>query len=287
MSWMKRIGSIARRGQSERDLNEELQYHIELKTQDNIEAGMSPEEARYAALRAFGGVEQKKEACRDADRLRWIEDSIRDLRFGLRQLRRNPGFTAVAVITLALGIGANTAIFSLVDVALFRPLPIAKPEQVVRLTDGATKGVSTSGFVSFPSYLLYRDDSGAFSGMAAYLDRLPVNISANSLGSERIDAGMVTGNYFQTLGVKAAIGRVIGPDDDTLGSMPVVMLSHDFLQRRFAADAKVLGTTILVDGQQFTIVGVTPSGFGGVSFENLPGIWIPMTYGFQIDPLLK
>jgi len=210
-----------------------------------------------------------------------------DVCYGVRRLRRNLGFAAIAVFTVALGIGANTAIFSLVDVVLFRPLPIAKPEQVVRLTNGETKGVSSWGFVSFPSYLRYRDDSEAFSGIAAYLDRLPVNISSKSLGSERIDAGMVTGNYFQTLGVKAAIGRVILPDDDKPGSMPVVMLSHDFLQRRFPPDAKVLGMTVLIDGQQSRVVGVTPSGFGGVSFENLPQIWIPMTYGFQVDPLLK
>jgi putative ABC transport system permease protein len=210
-----------------------------------------------------------------------------DFCYGVRRLQKNLGFAAIAVFTLALGIGANAAIFSLVDVVLFRPLPIANPEQLVRLTSGDIKGVSSWGFVSFPSYLRYRDDSEAFSGMAAYLDRLPVNFSSKSFGAERIDAGMVTGNYFQTLGVKAAIGRVILPDDDKPGSVPVVMLSHDFMQRRFSSDAKVLGMTVIVDGQQFTIVGVTPSGFGGVSFENLPEIWMPMTYGFQVDPLLK
>ncbi|MGH9738672.1 MAG: ADOP family duplicated permease [Candidatus Acidiferrales bacterium] len=282
-----RIRGIFSSRRLDSDFQQELASHLAMLEEENLRRGLPPGEARRQARLRLGADAPLRETHHELRTLPWLESFLQDVRFGVRILRKSPGFTAVAILTLALGIGANTAIFSLVDVALFRPLPIAKPEQVVRLTDGATKGVSTSGFVSFPSYLLYRDDSGAFSGMAAYLDRLPVNISANSLGSERIDAGMVTGNYFQTLGVKAAIGRVIGPDDDTLGSMPVVMLSHDFLQRRFAADAKVLGTTILVDGQQFTIVGVTPSGFGGVSFENLPGIWIPMTYGFQIDPLLK
>jgi putative ABC transport system permease protein len=210
-----------------------------------------------------------------------------DIRYGIRVLRNSPGFAIIAVLTLAFGIGANTAIFSLVDVVLFRPLPIAKPSEVVRLASGRTRGEARWGFVSFPSYLQYRDRSDAFSSMASYLDRFPVNVSAGKLGAERVDAGMVTGNYFQTLGVNAALGRVIAPEDDSLSATPIVMLSHDFWRRRFSADAKVLGTTVIVDGQQFTIVGITPTGFGGASFENLPEIWLPMTYGFQSDPLLK
>src|SRR6266403_2838915 len=210
-----------------------------------------------------------------------------DIRYGMRMLRNNLGFASIAVLTLALGIGANTAVFSLVDVVLFRSLPIAKPNEVVRLVSGRTRGEARWGFVSFPSYLQYRDHDNAFSGMASYLDRLPVNVSAGKLGSERIDAGMVTGNYFQTLGVTAALGRVIVPEDDNPSAAPIVMLSHDFWRRSFSGDARVLGTTVIVDGQQFTVVGVTPAGFGGASFENLPEIWLPMNYGFQIDPLLK
>ena len=210
-----------------------------------------------------------------------------DIRFGIRTLRHSPGFATIAVLTLALGIGANTAIFSLVDVVLIRPLPITKPSEVVRLANGRTKGEARAGFVSFPSYLEYRDHSDAFSGMAAYLDRLPVNVSTGKLGAERVDAGMVTGNYFQTLGVNAALGRVIVPQDDNPSAEPVVMLSHDFWHRHFSSDPSVLGTTAIVDGKQFAIVGITPPSFGGVSFENLPEIWLPMSHGFQIDPLLK
>jgi putative ABC transport system permease protein len=210
-----------------------------------------------------------------------------DLRFGIRMLAKNPGFMAVGMLTLALGIGANIAIFSLVDVVLFRPLPIAKPSEVVRIAAGRTKSEASGGWMSFPSYLQYRDNADAFSGLAAYLDRLPVNFSAGNLGSERIDAGMITGNYFQTLGVKAERGRTIAPADDYPGAAPVIMLSHDLWRRHFPTGANILGTVVIVDGQQFTVVGITPAGFGGVSFENFPGIWLPMSYGFRIDPLLK
>ncbi|HEV2246057.1 MAG TPA: permease prefix domain 1-containing protein, partial [Terriglobia bacterium] len=133
MGWLNRIAAIARHRKLERELDEELQHHIELKTQENIAAGMPPEEARYAALRAFGKLEQKKEECRDADRLRWLEDIIQDVRYGLRQLRRNPGFTAVAVITLAFGIGANAAIFSVIQALLLRSLPVPNPQELLQV----------------------------------------------------------------------------------------------------------------------------------------------------------
>jgi len=210
-----------------------------------------------------------------------------DIRYGMRMLRNNPGFAIISVLTLALGIGANVTIFSLVDVVLFRPLPITKPSEVVRLTTGRTRGEAFWGFVSFPTYERYRNSSAVFSSMASYIDRLPVNVSAGELVAERVDAGMVTGDYFQLLGVNAAHGRVIVPEDDSPGAVPVVMLSDNFWRRYFFANAGVLGTTVTVDGQQFTVVGITPPGFGGVSFENLPEIWMPMAYGFQIDPLLK
>ena len=216
-----------------------------------------------------------------------LEAVMKDLRYGLRMLRRNPGFTAIAVITLALGIGANTAVFSLVDVVLFRPLPIHKPGEVVRVLTGDQQGDTRGLFLSFPGYLRYRDHLSSLSSLAAYVDRFPVNLSAGRQGTERVDCGMVTGNYFQMLGVNAALGRVILPDDDHAGANPVVMLSYSYWRRHFPADASVLGTTVIVDGQPFTVVGVAPAGFGGVSFENLPEVWLPMSYAFQVDPLLK
>jgi len=160
-----------------------------------------------------------------------------DIHYGMRMLRNNPGFAIISVLPLALGIGANVTIFSLVDVVLFRPLPITKPSEVVRLTTGRTRGEAFGGFVSFPTYQQYRNRSAVFSSMASYIDRLPVNVSAGKLGAERVDAGMVTGDYFQLLGVNAAHGRVIVPEDDSAGAVPVVMLSDNFWRRYFFANA--------------------------------------------------
>lgn len=217
-----------------------------------------------------------------------LENILQDLRHAARTFRKNPGFAIVAMLTLALGIGANTAIFSIVDVLLFRPLPVSKPNEIVRIFSGDTRGNAGGwGFVSYPAYLEYRDHTDAFSGLAAYVDRFPANVSAGQFGTERVDAGMVTGNYFPVLGAKGGLGRTLVAEDDRPGAPPVVMLGHSFWRRHYPRDASVLGSQVLVDGQWFTVVGVTPAGFGGVSFENFPEIWLPLTYAIQIDPLLK
>ena len=216
-----------------------------------------------------------------------LGDLFQDLRYSARMLRKNPLFTLIAVLVLALGIGANTVIFSLVDVLLFRPLPVSRPQELVRVFTGDTPGSGRAHFVSLPAYQAYRDHSDAFSGLAAYVDRFPANVSAGKFGTERVDAGMVTGNYFQVLGASAGLGRTLVAEDDRPGAPPVVMLGHNFWRRHYPGDASALGSQILVDGQWFTVVGVTPAGFGGVSFENFPEIWIPLAYAVQIDPLLK
>ena len=210
-----RLRSLFRKSRVEKELSDELRFHLEKLIEEHAAKGMTPDEARYAALRELGGVEQIKEECRDMRRVNHIENFVQDIRYALRMLARNPGFTIVAVLTLALGIGANTAVFSLVDVVLFRPLPIRRPSEVVRICGGKTRGEAYWRTNSYPSYLEYRDNTDFFLGLAAYHDRLPVNISAGKLGTDRVVAGMVTGNYFQTLGVEAARGRTISPEMTT------------------------------------------------------------------------
>jgi hypothetical protein len=258
---------LFQRRQADADLDAEMRSTVELLADQKIREGMTPEQATRAAKIELGGVEQVKEGVREARIGAWVETLLQDLRFGLRMLRKSPGFTAVAVLTLALGIGATTAIFSLVDVVLFRPLPIAHPDEIVRVTGGDAQDISRFVSMSFPAYLELRDRASAFSSMAADIDRLPVNFSSAVAGSERVGAGMVTGNYFGTLGV--------------------AMISDEFWRSDFSRSANVLGSTAMIDGRQCTIIGVTPSGFGGVTFDNFPRVWLPATLGFEIDPLLK
>jgi putative ABC transport system permease protein len=216
-----------------------------------------------------------------------LENLLLNLRYSARQLWKTPGFSIIAVFTLALGIGANTAIFSVVDMLLFRPLPVTKPDELARIGISQSKRGPAWYFASFPNYLQYRDYLSSFSGMAAWADRFPANVSVGKLDSERVDSGMVTGNYFPLLGTRAEWGRTLTEQDDLPGAQPTVMLSHNFARRHFSDPKTALDSQVLVDGQWFTAIGITPASFGGVDFNNFPEIWLPMTFAFQIDPLLR
>jgi macrolide transport system ATP-binding/permease protein len=282
MSWIKRIGSIARRRRLERDLNDELQHHIELKTQENIEAGMTPEEARYAALKAFGGVEQKKEECRDADRLSWIEDLLQDIRFGARQLRYSPGFTAVSVITLALGIGLNTSIFTLYDAATLRALPVKDPGSVVRVYQGVENDPGRFRSFSYPEYRALRGFNGVFSGLIAY-SWIPAELGSGA--DARYARGLiVSGNYFSVLGGEAAFGRTFAPEKgETPAAYPVLVLSHEFWQQRFNSDPSIVGKTVRLNGTLLTVVGIARQSFVGTE-PQIPDFWAPLAMQPQLIP---
>ncbi len=212
-----------------------------------------------------------------------------DLRYGARMLLKNPGFTLIAVMTLALGIGANTAIFSLTDQILLRLLPVEKPEELVVLRSPGPKqgSVSTDSdsatSFSYPAYKDLRDRNNAFSGLLA---RYPVSLSVAGVGqTERAEGELVSGNYFEVLGVQPALGRVFNQEDDrTPGAHPVVVLSHGYWTRRFGADAAILNKTLTVNGALMTVVGVTRAGFQGVQFGQTPDVFIPMMMKVQITP---
>jgi predicted permease len=216
-----------------------------------------------------------------------IANISRDFRYSARLLRKNAVFTLIATLTLALGIGANTAIFSIIDVLVFRPLPVVKPHELVRIFGGDHKGAPQFGSIAWPTFQAYREHATAFTGLAAYADRFPVNLSAGKFGSERLAAGMVTGNYFQVLGVNAAKGRILLPQDDQLGAPPAAVLGYRFWRSHFSDGRNALGTQVSINGQWFTVVGIAPEDFGGISFETFPEVWLPISYAFQIDPLLK
>ena len=232
-----RLRSLFKRGRVEQELSDELRFHLEKLIEEKIGKGMTLEEARYAALRELGGVEQIKEECRDMRNLSFIENVLQDARYGMRLLAKNPGFAVVAVLVLALGIGANTAIFSLLDQALLRSLPVKDPGRLVVISDAEyTRGWSTSEVdemvYSYPHYKDVRDQISLFNGVIA---RAHVPLSVASSGwSERAAGDVVSGNFFPVLGVGPAIGRVLDPEDDRVpGASPVAVLSYGYWQAPF------------------------------------------------------
>jgi len=280
MKLLRRLFALFRRNQQERQLDAELQFHLQQATEENIRRGMNEAEARRAAQLSFGGVEQVKEAYRDVSRLRWIEEVWQDLRFGLRMLRKRPGFTLIAILTLSLGIGANTAIFSLLNAALLRPLPIAQPEQFIALSNSVTGRLFPT--FSYPNYKDMQARTEVFSGLLAYRFA-PLSLSHDGL-NERLWGYSVTGNYFDVLGIKPALGRLISLDDDrTRGAHPVTVISHQCWQQRFGSDPSVIGKEVIVNGRNFTIIGVAPLGFVGTEIIAAPEMWFPMMMQAQIE----
>jgi hypothetical protein len=249
------------------DMDEEMRVHVEMRTRENIAAGMQPEEARHAAQRQFGWMESIKETCRERCGVTWLENLYQDLHYGARQLRKNPGFTVVAVLTLALGIGANTAIFTVVNALLLRPLLVRHPEELVQLVRSSGSGRVNYDF-SYPDYQQLRDGghilAGLFCATGVDATRRLVVSQSTAAQAEFVRGQGVSGNFFQVLDVSAVIGRTLIPADDLEGNpQPVAVISHGLWQRRFAADPSVIGKTVTMDDVPFTIVGVTaPSFFG-------------------------
>ncbi|HEY1865926.1 MAG TPA: ABC transporter permease [Candidatus Acidoferrales bacterium] len=255
------------------DLDQDIHDHIERETQDNIERGMSPEEARHAAMRKFGNVTRVEEEIREVWSVVWIEQLLADIRFGLRMLRKNPGFTAVAVLTLALGIGANTAVFSLVYAVLLRPLPYQDPAGLVVLNE-TTPMVGTVS-VSYPNFLDWRAQSHTFSQMAA-LHGVGFNLAGVSQ-PENISGDAVSPNFLSMIGIRPFLGRDFGASEEKAGTEPVVLLSYSLWQSHFGGDTSAIGRTIRLDGRSYTIVGVLPPNYRSLDTTDvmLPiGVWL-------------
>jgi len=273
-------GLFWRRG-VEANLNEELDTHVAMLVEENLRRGMSPDDARYAALRSFGGLEQAKEEYREQGGLPMLETLAEDLRYGFRQLRRNAGFTLVAILTLALGIGANTAIFSAVYAVLLKPLPFRNAGQLVRVFEANDRaGISGTGC----SYLEFREwqrQNHVFSGMAAVAGH---ELNLTGRGEPMVvRVGDVTSEFFSVLGVKPMLGRAFVAADDQPGAAPVVVLSFDLWRSRFGADPSLVGTNIDLDKKSFTVAGVMPARFQFSFFDEGPSrqLWIPIVE----DPL--
>src|SRR5215475_9460910 len=287
MTWMRifihRLCGMYLKRKMERDLEDEIRGHLEMQIEDNLRLGMSPEEARYEALRKFGGVEQVKESYRDRSSLSAVDSTLQDLRYGLRMLWKDKGFTAIALISLALGIGANTAIFSLVDTVLLKMLPVKNPEQLVILERGDVPPgpMRTLSRAFYEQALAQRE---TLAGVCTFDMTLRVNVAVDGQ-AEVAKAQRVTGGFFAVLGVNTLLGRTITEEDDKVpGAHPVVVISHRYWRRRFASDPAIVGKSISLNGHPFTVIGITPPEFFGAIVGEAPDLWAPMMMSEQISP---
>ncbi len=281
-----RLRSLFRRRRVEQELNEELQFHLERKIEEGIANGLSPKEARYAAMRAMDGLEQRKEEMRDMRRIHWLTDFLDDARFAIRSLRRTSGLTAFVVITLALGIGMTSAPFSMVDALIFRPYPVPHPSDVVTLV-GTTHDSNFDGF-SYREYLDIRGKTESYDGVIANGDIGAVGFSAEPAATPRIKGGMmVSGNYFHVLGVEPRLGRGFREDEDQVpGRDAVVVLGPDFWKHEFASNPAVVGRMIRLNGTDFTVIGVAPETFPGMQIWWHPDFYMPLAMAgmFSTNP---
>jgi predicted permease len=296
---------FTRASRHEQDAADELQFHLEREIEKNIAAGMSREEARRQALIAFGGVQQTRESVREVHRGRIFESLLQDSRYAWRMLRKSPAFTMIAVVTLALGIGANTAIFSLIDAIVFRSLPIPDPKSLLVFQweshkrpgnlsyrnfgecDEARNGTNAQGCsLSLPFFKQVQAQAGLFSHVAAYTEMRQLAMSGN--GQARMVSGeFVTGDYFQTLGVRAHLGRLINGGDDDASAQAVAVLDHSFWQTEFGGSESAIGKTIRLNGIPFQIIGVTEPRFDALTLSNKYDVIFPMAHRPVVVPNWK
>ncbi|MGA7640129.1 MAG: ABC transporter permease, partial [Candidatus Acidiferrales bacterium] len=287
------------------DLDQDIRDHLARETQDNIDRGMSPEEAHYAALRKFGIVARVQEDTREVWSVVWLERFWQDVRYGLRMLRLSPGFTIVVILTLALGIGANTAIFSLINSVMLRSLPVENPKQLVVLRWAARNSPNVHGYMSSndcPSNLgrdtanptgcsfsepMFREiaQAGVFSGVAAFANSGRLDLTGNGPASV-INGQVVSGDFFRTMGVQAAAGRVLESTDDAPAAAPVAVLNYGYWQSAFGGSRDVIGRSIELNNVAFTIVGVAESRFTGITPGSDYDVWLPLSAAQSItDPV--
>ena len=302
---ISRLRGLFRKRKLEQEMNDEIAAHLEMQIEEHLRQGMNAQEARYLALRKFGGVEQVKETYRERRTLTGFETFLRDLSYGLRMLRRSPGVTAVAIVSLALGIGANTALFSVVDAVLLKTLPVVDPERLVLFEWQAGRAYRVSGMsgtshvdgppgtrsLSLFQYQVFEklhaaQDAASESPLSDLFAFGPVSEITAKLGdqAEIINGQAVSGNYYSALRLNPSLGRVIAAEDDRPGAAPVVVLSYQLWQDRFAANRDVIGRQLNLNQQSFTIVGVTPPGFNGtlqVGYQ--PAVTVPLA----MEPLLR
>jgi putative ABC transport system permease protein len=272
--WLRKLFHVE---QFDREIDAELQFHVDQRTEANIRAGMNSEEARRAALREFGGLDLAKEECRDEHPSQLIGQFWRDVRFGLRMLRKNPGFTAVAVLTIALGIGANTAIFSVVSAVLLRPLPYPNHARLLHVHETHFGSTASTNF-SYANFLDLQRSAKTLENVAGYR---PWTFNLTGAGdAEQVFGAQVSGNFFSALGIQPFLGRTIGAADDTVGGENhVAVLSYALWQSHFGADPEIVGKPTEVNSQRYVVIGVTPQNFKLPEYAEM---WCPLVPGGKL-----
>src|SRR5271157_144052 len=275
MSWrqqLAKLGALFRRPTPVDDLEEELRSHLRMEEQENLESGMPPDEAHYAALRRFGNVTLAEERSREMWRWNSAETLWQDVRYGLRMLVKNPGFTAVAVLTLALGIGANTAMFTVVNTVLLHPLPYPDSGRIVNI---ARQG---GGNDSVPMFTYWQQENSLFQDLTAYdFTAMGLNLSGGDR-PELVQGIHVSRNYFRLFGAKPILGRTFAAEEDQPGGAHVVVMSYGLWQRRFGGVPSILGKTISLGGAPYTVIGILSPKFQ--SYPPAVDVWLPL----QADP---
>lgn len=297
----KRLRAVFLRRRMERELDDELRFHLEKDIELNVARGMNEKEARAAALRSFGAVDEVKEESRDLRGVRFLEETAQDLRYGLRMMRKSPAFTAIAVLSLALGIGANTALFSVVDSVLLQKIPVQDPDGLVLFEWQAGKAFRTSGTSGYGAgdlppgrrgsssfnYSVYEamqsQEGTPVTDLFGFAALWQASVSVDGR-AEVSDVQLVTGRYFAGLGVPAALGRTLTDEDNLPNAAPAAVISHAFWQSNLGGDPDVLGKRIDINNVAFTIVGVAPKGFNGtLQIDMHPAATVPMSFEKQLS----
>jgi len=278
LSWWSRLRNHLRSNALSRDIDREIRFHLDERTDDLVASGMRPGDARREARRRFGNLGLQAEHTRETDLFAWMDVLIRDVRYSIRSLRSAPAFTIVAILSLGLGIGANTAIFSIINAVMLKSLPVSHPEELIRVTRGqqtSTKPPSEwNGVLTNPLWEQIRDRQDIFSGAFAF-GGADFNLAAGG-EARRVSGNWVSGEFFSTLGVRAAMGRTIVRADDYRGCPGVAVLSGAFWRGEYGADPNIVGKTVSLDGHPLSIVGVTDSRFFGVEVGERPQLYVPL-----------
>lgn len=274
-AWLIRLHGTFGPDSRAQEFAAELESHLQMHIDDNLRSGMTPEQARRDALLKLGGLEQTKQAYRERQGLPWIETFWQDLRFGVRMIAKHPGFTAVVVLTLALGIGANTTIFTLLDALYLKPLPVSHPEQLVRIYAKGPSGHYGAGF-SYPEFSLLRDHSSSLAALSAETQVAQLHFVTDDTDSEEIRGAFVSANYFTLLGIQPRLGRSFLPEEDAARARDAVaVISDQVWKTHFNSDPAAIGRHIHINGIPIKVIGIAPPGFHGDLTGRPAEIWLP------------